>query len=594
MADPTMKLPEDMNMGLLPFPDDAPFSDQQRAWLSGYLAGLDAQLAAMPAATLGASQNQGTIHILYGSQTGNAEGVAMQAGDMVKARGLNAVVEELDAVSLERLAEIERCLIVVSTYGEGEMPDNAELFWEALSASGAPRLEHMRYAVLGLGDTGYDMFCEAGKLLDVRFEQLGAQRITHRVDCDVDYEEPAEQWLSEAVPLAGEGLETGASDGQASASSVATKAAVWTRKNPYLSTVVDNRNLSGAQSAKEIRHIAFALGDSGIEYVAGDALGVIPENHSDLVELLLQRVGAQWDTAVDGFDAPLGDLLQRNYEIMTPPRDLLTHIHEYGCDDEFRRVFENGDKEALEDYLWGKDILDLLDHCADMNAKTLLSLLRPLQHRAYSISSSPAAHPDEIHLTVAAVRWHYNNRMHRGVASTWLADTLGEGGQGRIFLSPNKNFRTPADPDAPVIMVGPGTGIAPFRAFLQERQASDGSGKNWLFFGDQHLDTDFIYADEMEAFSRDGTLTRLDLAFSRDQSEKIYVQHRMRENGAALYSWLEEGGYFYVCGDATRMAKDVDVALHDVVRKEGGLSEDAAADYINNLKREKRYLRDVY
>ena len=368
----------------------------------------------------------------------------------------------------------------------------------------------------------------------------------------------------------------------------------WNKKNPYGAKLIENSLLSGEGSAKEIRHISFDLGDSEIAYQAGDALGVLPHNAPDLVKSILNFFHVNFDKKIDGYDVPIGVLLTEKFEIMTPSRELIHEIEKRASNREFSQAL--GDKIALENFLWGKDTLDLLEMLPEnkRHLEEFLSWLRPLQHRAYSISSSPQVYGSEIHLTVAAVRWNYQNREHKGVASTFLSDCVELGETTGIFLSQNKNFRVPSDDDVPMIMVGPGTGIAPFRAFLQERQAREASGMNWLFFGDQHKNCDFLYKDELETMRDSGLLNRLDLAFSRDQSEKIYVQTRMLEQGKQLFSALEEGGHFYVCGDASRMAKDVEKALHEVVGVHGGLTSDGATDYINRLKREKRYLRDVY
>ena len=370
----------------------------------------------------------------------------------------------------------------------------------------------------------------------------------------------------------------------------------WTRKNPYPSRVIENRLLSGEGSAKEIRHFSFALEDDEIGYEAGDALGVFAVNKHELVDEFVSHFGAPHDTAVSGFDQPLGELLRDKLEIVTPSREFVAELAQRANDDDLSNVVANGDKEAMDAFLWNQDTLDLL-RLADKSAFSVddfIGFLKPLQHRAYSISSSPKAHNDEVHLTVAAVRWDNHGREHNGVCSTFLADGVGPDAQVPVFVSPNKSFRVPAQDDAPMIMVGPGTGLAPFRAFLEERRETGASGRNWLFFGDQHRAHDFIYENEIGAFSKQGVLDRLDLAFSRDQKDKIYVQSRMLENGKELYAWLEEGGYFYVCGDATRMARDVDTALHDVIAENGAMSADAAVEYVNRLKREKRYLRDVY
>ncbi len=579
-------------------PEAAPFSEDQRAWLAGFLAGLHSRagMTGQGVAAEGGAAAAVRLDILFGTQTGNAETVAEEAAVSSRAQGFAPSVAGLDDVSMEQLAQMEQAVIVISTYGEGEMPDNAQLFWEALSADTAPRLEQLSYGVLALGDTGYDEFCHAGKLVDIRLEQLGAKRLLSRVDCDVDFEDPAAAWVGEALPLIAEATGASAGSGDADVAPAASDKSKWSRKNPYPAPTVENRLLSGSGSGKEIRHFAFDLSGSGMTYEAGDALGVIPQNNTELVDAMLARLGQDADNAVDGLDMPLGEALRTRFEIATPSKDLITAIAKRTEDDELVSVVANGDKEAMDAFLWGRDTLDLLnlDDKLVLSPEEFVGFLKPLQHRAYSISSSPKAHADEVHLTVAAVRWEFDGRPHRGVCSTFMADEIDAGDTVPVFVSPNRAFRVPEDDDVPIIMVGPGTGIAPFRAFLEERRERGATGRNWLFFGDQRRAEDFIYEDEIGAMSADGLLTRLDLAFSRDQSEKIYVQSRMHENGKALFSWLEEGAYFYVCGDATRMARDVDDMLHTLIGEHGGLSSDDAAAYVATLKREKRYLRDVY
>ena len=582
----------------IPFiPDDAPFSGDQRAYISGFLAGLHSrtalgQDAVAPVAAAPDAPPVTELNILYGTQTGNAETVAEDTAKLARGQGFKTVVAAMDDVAMDAFAAMERVVVVVSTYGEGEMPDNGELFWELLAATDAPKLDNMQFGVIALGDTGYDEFCQAGKLIDTRLEQLGAKRLLARVDCDIDYEDPAEQWVTSFLPLANERLPiviTAAPEPE-------SKKSGWTRKNPYGSKVTVNRSLSSPQSAKEIRHFELSLGDSQLSYEAGDALGVMPINAPSLVHDMITRLGVKADTALTGYDQPLSDLLEKKFEISTPSRDLIREIERRADHEELSHIVGNGDKEALDAFMWGRDSLDLLNLNSQLSIEPdlFVSLLKPLQHRAYSISSSPKAHIDEVHMTIASVRWSNAGRSHNGVCSTFLADRCLVGDKAGIFVSPNKAFRVPIDGNAPVIMVGPGTGIAPFRAFLQERQARGALGKNWLFFGDQSRKNDFIYEDELSLMSKSGLLTRLDLAFSRDQAEKIYVQARMMENGAALFDWLEDGGHFYVCGDATRMARDVDQALHDLVARHGRLSAESAKEYVTGLKREKRYLRDVY
>ncbi|MGU3494969.1 sulfite reductase subunit alpha [Xanthobacteraceae bacterium A53D] len=586
-------------MTLPTIPVDAPFSADQRAWLAGFMAGLNTRLGAGLGGTPAAAGQvaAASVHVLYGTQTGNCEGLAQETAAAARAAGFAPVVMGLDDVTLEALAGIERAIIVVSTYGEGEMPDNAHSFWGALTGPNAPRLDALNFAVLALGDTAYDDFCQAGKLIDTRLEQLGAHRIGPRVDCDVDYEKAAADWIGATLPLMPRPAGAPSAAGPVDAAVAAPPArSGWSRKNPYPAELSVSRRLSGPQSGKDIRHFEFALADDGMAYEAGDALGVIPRNDPALVAAVLARIGAKAEDAAPGSDQPLGELLTASREIFTPSRELVAAIEARAGDDELTHVVRHGDREALDNWLWGRDVLDLLN----LNPKLgfdlpeFLGWLKPLQHRAYSISSSPLAHEGSVHLTVAAVRWEYEGRAHGGVCSTYLADRLAEGDTTGVFISPNKAFRSPSDPATPMIMVGPGTGIAPFRGFLHHRRAQGATGRNWLFFGDQHQESDFIYADELGALSKDGLLTRLDLAFSRDQAEKIYVQTRMRENGRDLYAWLQDGGHFYVCGDANRMAKDVETALQEIIATHGGLSSDAAAEYLATLRREKRYQRDVY
>ncbi|MFB6326035.1 sulfite reductase subunit alpha [Pantoea deleyi] len=579
-------------------PEDAPFNGDQKYWLAGFLAGLHSRLLVLedkqqPAAGTGAAATT-QLHILYGSQTGNAEALAQTAAKSARAKGLVPVVQALGDVDLDVFATMRHVLIVTSTYGEGEMPDNAQLFWDAISASTAPRLEQMHFAVLAIGDTGYDGFCQAGKFIDMRLEQLGAKRVVDRIDCDIDYEEPSSEWLNSSMPQFA--ASAGSSGTVLESAPEAPVIPGSNKSNPYAAALITNKRLSGEQSAKDIRHFEFDLAGSGLKYEAGDALGVIPVNEPSLVSLLLTQLNADYQTPVPGFDRSLGDLLTYQFEISEPSRKLIEWVGQNTTNQELRHVLQHDDKDALGVWLWGKDTLDLLqlELTRTLAVPEFVALLRPLQHRAYSISSSSKAHPDQVHLTVASVRYHSGGRNRGGVCSTYLAERVRRGEKPAIFISPNKAFRVPANNSAPLIMVGPGTGIAPFRAFLQERQATGAQGKNWLFFGDQHQEHDFIYQDELLAWRDSGLLTRLDLAFSRDQEKKIYVQSRMLEQGAELYAWLQEGAYFYVCGDASRMAKDVDNALYEVVRQFGGLSTERAADYVDQLKKEKRYLRDVY
>jgi sulfite reductase (NADPH) flavoprotein alpha-component len=574
-------------------PLDAPYSANQRAWLSGFFAGMHTRM--IQTASSANQDDARLLHIIYGSQTGNAEAVANEAATIAKTHGLKPIVKSMDEIETDAFAKIEHLLVITSTYGEGEMPDNAQLLWDSISSDTASAMHHIKYSVLALGDTSYDLFCQAGKDWDNRLAELGATRIYERTDCDVDFEESAQTWLTAVIPLM--------TDGTSTATIIDTTAGTkekpqYNRKNPFPGKLLVNRIVTDPKSSKETRHYEISIAGSGLNYEAGDALCVIPSNCPDLVADIMQAIGCQGDEEepVNGELIPLKEALQTRFEIKLPSKEFVEEIAKRSGDQELNGMLASDDKEELSKYLWGRDTIDLLLQFpqVEFSAAELISLLKPLQHRAYSISSSGKVHPETVHLTVASVRYESHGRQHKGVCSTFLADRADESTEVRCFFTPNKVFRVPEDNTLPMIMVGPGTGLAPFRAFLQEREFRKATGKNWLFFGDRNAATDFMYREELEAMQQSGLLTKLDLAFSRDQEAKIYVQDRMREHGAELYSWLEQGGYFFVCGDAYRMAKDVDKALHDVISEHGQLTTPQAVEYVNQLKKDKRYVRDVY
>ncbi|PIE40759.1 MAG: sulfite reductase subunit alpha [Gammaproteobacteria bacterium] len=589
------------NTHRVPFlPDALPFNENQQQWLGGFMAGLhsrllvtaDNQSAVAPAA----APAQKPITIIYGSQTGNAESMAELAAEQAIGLGMAPVVLDMDDADIQQLAQAERLLIVTSTYGEGEMPDNAQALWDAVSADDAPSFANTYFSVLALGDTAYDDFCVAGKMWDERLQQLGGQRIADRVDCDVDFEAPSQEWMNKALPeISQKGTQTG---GEAAAPSSITKKpkSKYNRQNPLLAELITKKVITGEGSSKEICHFEFSLGDSGEQYEAGDAVYIVPFNREDLVAEVLQALSASGDETVSGNDKPLRALLSEDLEIRTPSKELLAALSERGNNSELTALVNADNNEALADFLWGKDVVDLLNACPDagLSIEEFVSLSKPLAGRAYSISSSIHKHQNQVHLTIGSVRYHTQGRDHYGVCSTFLADVAQVGDKVKCYFAPNKNFAVPDDKNLPMIMVGPGTGIAPFRAFLEEREVTNAAGENWLFFGDRNAASDFIYEDEIRAWQESGLLTRLDLAFSRDQEQKIYVQDRMLENGAELYAWLEKGAYFYICGDAYRMAKDVDAALHQLIEQHGNKSADEAIEYVNALKKQKRYVRDVY
>ena len=584
-------------------PSDAPFNPDQRQWLAGFLAGLHSRLLVQTeqASSGPASTNETKqITILYGTQTGNSEGVAREAAQIAKASGLTPQVMDLGDCQVAQLPQMERIVIVCSTYGEGEMPDNAEEFWETLKADDAPTLKGIPFAVLALGDTNYDLFCEAGRLLDERLAELGAERIVERLDCDVDYEKPARQWLESLMPSIATKGQSGSGPALPSVADDGATAKKWSRTNPYRAKLLRKEVLSKEGSGKEIVHYEIDLGDSGIDYRAGDVVNIFPLNEASYVNAILEILRCSGDEQIpigdEGEQITLRQALTEVYDIRRPSPDLISLFAERSGDLSLNKLLEKGDKEALDEYLYGKDTLDLMESFGKipLSAAEFCRLCKPIAARAYSISSCPLVHPGEVHATIASVRWMYNEREHKGLCSTYLADLVDVGQKIGIYFSANKSFRIPDDGNKPMIMVGPGTGIAPFRAFLEEREATKANGKNWLFFGDRTSKYDFIYQEELEGMKERGVLHQLDLAWSRDQDKKVYVQDLMREHGAELFAWLEQGGYFFVCGDAYRMAKDVDQALHEVIAEHGQMTVADATAYVSSLKKEKRYVRDVY
>jgi len=589
-------------------PANAPFTLEQRQWLNGFLAGVfsisaDFDARAMAGQSAVPALPVKTVAILYGSQTGTAEGIAKKTAKEAEKRGFAPKLVCLEKHESVDLTATGSALFIVSTYGDGEPPDNAQAFWSFLSGETAPQLPNLSFSVQRLGDTNYPAFCQFGKNCDERLEALGAKRISPRVDCDVDYEEPAKTW-TEAVFAALTDLPADEAKPAPAAESKPAKAEAevvegYSRKNPFPARLLTNRLLNGEGSGKEVRHYEISLEGSGLSYEVGDALGVVPANCPALVGDVLSALGCDGEEAVptpDGGETSLRHALSQHYDITRPSTDLLKAAAEHSSDEEFRNlVLDSGRRDDLKKWLWGREVIDVLARVTlPFGAAETVGLLKKLQPRLYSISSSPKAHPDEVHLTVAAVRYDGYGRPRKGVCSTFLADRVSDAIKVPVFVQTSHGFRVPSDITRPIIMVGPGTGIAPFRAFLEERRATGATGRNWLFFGDQRRDTDYLYREELETMSKDGHLHRLDLAFSRDQAEKIYVQNRMLESAAELYAWLQDGAHFYVCGDASRMAKDVDAALHTVIETVGGLSKEAAAEYVAKMKTEKRYQRDVY
>jgi len=574
--------------GVPMLPPEAPFDEDKRLWLNGVLAGLFSRAEPAPDAAA-------RITLLWASQTGNAEALAINIATHLQARGWTVHACCMADYDTAYLAQERTLLLVSSTYGDGDPPDNGQRFWNFLQAEPAPALTALHYAVLALGDPAYDQFCGYGRKLDERLAALGADALCNRMDCEPDYQANADAWL-EQVTAQLRAMQPPASAAPAIALAGSPPPSP-AKARPAASRMLTNLRLNAAGATKETRYFSLAIGDSGLNYEAGDALGVMPTNCPELVTEILDLTGLsarQPVTVAKVGDIGLAEALARHFEIARPGKEVLRFIADRSRDAGLKSLLGPDRKSELKDWLWGRQLADVLhDFPVSCAAQELLAALRPLQPRLYSISSSPKAHPGEVHLTVAAVRYRGTHAQRKGVSSTFLADRAADV-EIPVFVQRSAHFRPPADPDTPMIMVGPGTGVAPFRAFLHERRIKGDRGPNWLFFGEQHSTTDFYYREELEAMRRDGLLTRLSLAFSRDQDWKVYVQDRMLENGAELWRWLQEGAHFYVCGDASRMAKDVDQALREIVQTHGGLQEHEAAGYIEQLITTKRYVRDVY
>ena len=578
---------------ILPENYETPFSFDQKSWMDGFIAGLKHQSNTIKDNTIEKKSDSETlINILFGTQTGNAESVAEDLSNFALTNGFKTQINALDDIEMDKLSGMENVAIITSTYGEGEMPDNAQLFWNALSSNTAPQLNNMKYSVLALGDTGYEEFCHAGKLLDTRLEQLGAKRIIDRIDCDVDFEDLAEKWINSVVPKFNPEKKLDIVDKDKS--DVVVKS--WNRKNPYEAEITSNLLLSGPKSNKEIMHYEIDLGKSGLKYEVGDSLSIIPKNKQFLVNQIIERLKTSKNYIPSGHETNIENLLKFKFEILTPTKRLIEYVEKIAQNSQLSLILENKDSKALENFKWGMDVLDFMNLNPKVNitVENFLELLKPLQHRTYSISSSIKKHANKVHLTISSVRWKNESRDYNGVCSTYLADDCNEKEKIKIFFTPNKSFRLPEDKGKDIIMIGPGTGIAPFRAFLQEREVTNSSGRNWLFFGDQTRDNDFIYENELKEMLDNKILTKLDLAFSRDQKEKLYVQHKIYENKKEFFSWIKNGSMIYICGDATKMAKDVEDIIIKIISEENNCSADDSVAYLNKLKKEKRYLRDVY
>ena len=574
---------------MIRLPDDAPFTAEQRAWLEDFLTKTLAGVT-IPNAPTGPAV---PVTILWGSQTGNAEGLAKKLLKRLKKGNFEPRIVDMAAFDLATLPEEKNVLIITSTYGDGEPPDNAADLYNGILSDAAPKLEGVNFSVLALGDSNYPDFCKCGIDFDQRFEALGATRIVDRVDCDVEFDAEFKQWSEAIVEVLAP--ETLVMPGQGE--TLDQEESGYSKNRPFPSTILQNFNLNSG-GEKETHHVAFSLDGSDLSYEVGDALGLVPENDPAVVDEILSNLPFNTDCEVplpNGKEGPLREALIKHYDIGTINKSTIVKWQPRSGSPMLRSLVEADSKEAFAEFCWGRDLIDLvIDHPADFSdGEDFVGILKKLQPRLYSIASSPNAHPGEVHLCVGIVRYESHGRKRGGICTTYLADRAAGATPG-VFVHSNKAFRLPESPDTPVIMCGPGTGIAPFRAFLEERKLQGAKGGNWLLFGNPHESSDFLYRDELEGYVEDGTLQRLDLAWSRDQKEKVYVQHLMLKAGEELWKWLQKGAAFYVCGDASRMAKDVDDALHAVISEHGGMSAEEAAEFVSQLKKDKRYQRDVY
>lgn len=572
------------------------FTPTQLAWVSGYFWGmLNQQPGAVVSAPAQAVEAP-AITLISASQTGNARRVAEALRDDLQAAQLNVKLVNAGDYKFKQIAGEKLLVVVTSTQGEGEPPEEAVALHKFLFSKKAPKLDGTAFAVFGLGDTSYEFFCQSGKDFDSKLAELGGERLLDRVDADVEYQAAAAEWRARVVDVLKARAPT------AAPAQLATSGAVneihtspYTKEAPLTATLAVNQKITGRDSEKDVRHIEIDLGDSGLRYQPGDALGVWYQNDPALVKELVELLWLKGDepVTVEGKTLPLAQALEWHFELTVNTANIVENYATLTRSETLLPLV--GDKAQLQHYAATTPIVDMVRFSpAQLDAEALIGLLRPLTPRLYSIASSQAEAENEVHVTVGVVRYDIEGRARAGGASSFLADRVEEDGEVRIFIEHNDNFRLPANPQTPVIMIGPGTGIAPFRAFMQQRAAEGAEGKNWLFFGNPHFTEDFLYQVEWQSYVKEGVLSRIDLAWSRDQQQKIYVQDKLREQGAEVWRWINDGAHIYVCGDANRMAKDVEQALLEVIAEYGAMDAEAADEFLSELRVERRYQRDVY
>lgn len=573
----------------------ASVTDYQKVWLTGYLSAAQASVQQGEAVPVAVKAEPQAATILYGSQTGNAQSVAEKLAAKLHDASVDVTISSMSAFKTNTLKKLTNLFIVTSTHGEGEPPDNAIQLHEFLYGKRAPKLDHVKYSVLALGDSSYEFFCKTGIDFDEQLEKLGAQRIVPRVDCDLDYDELVEGW-SDEVTAALTALAGTDEPAQQEAVPGAAVESSYSKKNPFYAEVLANFNLNGRGSNKETRHVELSLEGSGLTYEPGDSLGIIPQNAPELVAQLLAALGfdASEEVLVQEERIALGEALVSKLEITALSKPLLQKLAAYTANEELQALVASSD--AWKYFIYGRDLVDVIEKFGPFTwtAQQFVELLRKIPVRLYSIASSQLANEEEVHLTIGKVSYETDGRVRGGVCSTQVAERLEEGDRVPVYVHKNPNFKLPQNPDTPIIMIGAGTGIAPFRSFVEERAERGDAGKAWLFFGDQHFVTDFLYQTEWQRWLQDGSLTEMSVAFSRDTEHKVYVQHRLKENAQQVYEWLEQGAVVYVCGDEKTLAVGVDEALQTIVEQAGGKTQQEAQEFIQNLRAEQRYQRDVY
>ncbi|MEK4230394.1 assimilatory sulfite reductase (NADPH) flavoprotein subunit [Solibacillus sp. FSL H8-0538] len=566
-------------------------TEQQKIWLNGYLSApfiLEEVVQEETTVTVPTKE----ITVLFGSQTGNSQHLAEKFAASVASEQTNVTVSSMASFKVPNLKKLDHLFIIVSTHGEGEPPDNGISFYEYLYSKRAPKLDHVKYSVLALGDSSYEFFCKTGQDFDERLAELGATRIVPRVDCDVDFDADAQKWF-EAVQQV---IQTTSSTAPKEELLVEGSASTYSRKNPFHAEVLEKINLNGRGSNKETNHLELSLEGSGLTFEPGDSLAIYPENDEKLVELLLTALQFDGGTAVelDGQSISLQQALHKKLDITALSKSLLAKLSEYTNNDELKTLLEN--REQLKAYIYGRDLVDVVEDFGpwSWNTQQLIDSLRKIPARLYSISSSLRTYPEEVHVTIGTVAYEAHGRAREGVASGAISSRVNIGDKLAVYVQSNPNFKLPQDDATPIILICAGTGVAPFRSFLQEREERGAEGKSWLFFGDQHFVTDFLYQVEWQNWLKDGVLTNLNLAFSRDTAEKVYVQHRLQQNAAELYDWIQQGAVIYVCGDEKTMGTDVHETLITIIEQQGKQSREEAVTFVKQLQQQKRYQRDVY